>query len=131
MADLECHDHAGIYDPEAGLRRTNHAAPAVGGIATGGTAEQSPEWDRDAIAADVGRLPARRGLTERRAARLERRAVMRLLDERLPFEQLGSLTDRARLRDQVLADLAASRPERVAQARSQARTRGGGRCESV
>jgi hypothetical protein len=64
-------------------------------------------------------------LTERRAARLERRAVMRLLDEHVSYEQVGSLTDRARLRDRVLADLAGSRRERVVQARSQARARGG------
>jgi hypothetical protein len=73
------------------------------------------------LAADAGQLPARVGWTQRAAARWERDAVARLLDERLPFDELGSLTDRARLRDQVLTDLAASRRERIARARSQAR----------
>lgn len=75
----------------------------------------------DDITADAGRLPARRAWTERAAARWERHAVTRLLDERLPFDEWGSLTDRARLRDQVLTDLAASRRERITRARSQAR----------
>jgi hypothetical protein len=94
------------------------------GIDKNDDAEHSQSWDRDAIIADAGRLPARRVLTMRAAARLERRAVTRLVDDRISFERLGSLTDRTQLRDQVLADLAASRVERVAAARSQARTNG-------
>ena len=77
--------------------------------------------DLDALTADAGRLPARHGWTQRSAERWERNAVARLLDERLPFDELGSLTDRARLRDRVLTDLARSRRERIARARSQAR----------
>jgi hypothetical protein len=73
------------------------------------------------IAADAGQLPVRRGWTQRSAAQWERDAIARLLDERLPFDELGSLTDRARLRDRVLTDLAVSRRERIARARSQAR----------
>ena len=86
-----------------------------------GGAEQATVADVKHTAADAGQLPARRGWTQRAAARWEREAVVRLLDERLPFDELGSLTDRARLRDQVLTDLAVSRRERVACARSQSR----------
>lgn len=69
-------------------------------------------------------LPARRMLTQRSAARWQRRTVTRLLDKRVPFEDIESLTERARWREEILATLDGSRREGVAQARSQARERG-------
>lgn len=109
---------------EAGGNDAGYPASMVGGGVTVNEVAESQPSDRAVIAADAGRLPARRVMTARAAARLERRAVMRLVDDRISFERLGSLTDRARLRDQVMADLATSRVERVAAARSQARTNG-------
>jgi hypothetical protein len=75
-----------------------------------------------AVAAEAAHLPARRRLTAQAATRLDRRVVTRLVNERVSFDQLASLTDRARLRDQVIADLARSRSERVRDARSRARS---------
>jgi hypothetical protein len=72
------------------------------------------------------RLPARRMLTQRAAARWQRRTVTRLLDEFISFENVGSLTERARWRDEILATLDGSRRECVQQARSHARERGRG-----
>jgi hypothetical protein len=78
-------------------------------------------WDAARLAAAAAeQLPARFARTSRGAARQERRVVTQLVDDRVPFAVLGSLTDRARLRDQVLADLAARRGDRDA-GRSQGR----------
>jgi hypothetical protein len=85
--------------------------PTIAATRTTATAER-PAWDRDGlVSAAAGQLPARRARTARGAARQERRVVTRLVDERVPFDRLGSLTDRARLREDVLADLATARQQ--------------------
>ena len=77
------------------------------------------------IYAAAQRLPARRTLTQRVAARWQRRTVTQLLDEVIGFDNVGSLTERARWREGILADLARSRRDHVTQARAHARARGG------
>jgi hypothetical protein len=110
----------------AGFADHLRRVPTIAATRTTPPADQR-SWDHNGlVSAAADQLPTRRARTARGAARQERRAVTRLVDERVPFEQLGSLTDRARLRDQVLADLAAARQSAPAPQPAGARESGRG-----
>jgi hypothetical protein len=110
------------------MATTTNTAQAPAESAHGSSARSVPAPNDAAIAdiyAAAQRLPTRRTLTQRAAARWQRRTVTRLLDEIIDFDSVGSMTERARWREEILADLARSRRDHITQARAQARARGG------